>query len=586
MKNVLRFVCIGIVLILIGCNKDGGSNEFNPLAILAKMGTSSLTVHATYYGDTALESGSTGKIFVYLFDTIGTTSRDPLYSASTNAAITKGVESTITVNHIKNGNYYVLVFFDCDYGESNNDNQNDKYILYSSSGNTAFASVATTYTVSGDTVLDGISFGNMYTLQGQSKYITTTASLNVDVTYSGTAATTGTGRLFIYLYEALGNDTRTQLPLRTGSTTSAATSGTITIDNIVPGNYYVVAFFDYSDDGSGFFDSQDDRYVLYNNQQFTGSAIAYSIAAGSNTLSGGMTFGDSYTLQSGSSYMKAPVTLTVKATYTGTVASTGTGNMYVYLYSALSRGTRLGGSLGKTGSVAATVGDEATITIADVDQGDYYMLIFYDYASGSNPDSATDRYILYNGAQYPADADKISLTADAEYSGITFGNDYTFQTNVLGDTLYMQSGSLTVNATYGGTEPNATDPGSTKIGTMKIYVYLYDSLDDSTATSGGTRDAGYLPIYTGSTSGAVTVGNAADITISNILPGSYYMVVFYDFYKGSNPDNQNDRYIIYNNVEFPASTGVDAVDISTGSNSVTGIGFGDDYKLSSGSLFN
>ena len=252
--------------------------------------------------------------------------------------------------------------------------------------------------------------------------------------------------------------------------------------------------------------------------------------------------------------------------------------MFVYLYSTLGRGTRLPGAPIYTGSTdtAVTPGNEATITLGGIDQGDYYVLVFYDYATGSFDDSPTDRYIFYDGAHYPGNATMVSLTGDQTLNGVAFGNDYTFQTNVLNNALFMQMGSLTVHATYTGAEPVSS------IGSKKIYVYLYDSLNDSTPTSGGTRDP--LPIYTGLTDSAVSVGNPSDITIDNILPGDYYIVVFYDYRSGSNPDNQTDPYIIYNNIEFPYE-GASPLTISTGTE-LSGISFDYSKTLSSGGAFN
>ena len=146
MRKIIQLACLGIILLLLSCNIDSQSNEFNPLVLLSKYGSSSLTVHATYNGDPATDGS--GKMYVYLFDELGTTSRDPIYKESTDAAVTIGEEVAIKVDHIRDGNYYVLVFYDYKGGD-NNDNQTDRYVLYGLSGNTAFTSVASTYSVAG-----------------------------------------------------------------------------------------------------------------------------------------------------------------------------------------------------------------------------------------------------------------------------------------------------------------------------------------------------------------------------------------------------------------------------------------------------
>ena len=576
MKKLMIFLILAAGFFMAGCNKDGQSNEINPLALMGTYGPYTLTVNVTYDGTAATDG--TGKIYVYLFDALGLTSRDPIYSGSTDAAYAGGVTS-INVEHIKAGDYYVLVFYDY-VGGDNPDNRYDRYTLYGGAGPVGFAGSAAVYTVTGDATIGGtIDFDDTYQLQGQSKYMLP-CTLTVNATYNGTDFTFGsglaTGRLFVYLYDSMGTDTRTPDPVWVGSTSTAATIGdqtAVTLSNITAGSYYAVLFYDFNEE-AGHYDSEGDRYLLYNNKQFAGQATQIVIADGGSATWDNAVFDNSYTLQTGSAYMTAPVALTVKATYNGTAATTGLGNMHVYLYSALTRGTRLGGNPSYTGSVAAIVGDEATVTIPGVDQGYYYVLVFYDYASGANADSATDRYVFYDGAQYPANADIVLLDSDRELSGITFDNDYTFQTNVVGDTLYMQPGSLTLTATYTGTAGTGSD-----LIANYIYVYLYDSL--------GTGTRSPLPIYTGSTGSAVTVGNPADITINNILPGSYYIVVFYNFAAtgATNPDTRYDRYVIYDNVEFPASPAT-PFNIISGSNTLTGVSFGDGYQLNSGAAFN
>jgi hypothetical protein len=576
MKKLLMLIIIGFAFLLVGCNRDNQSSEFNPLALLSDYGPSTLTIHATYNGTAVTGepnvSDGSGKIYVYLFktDELGLTSRTWTYSGSTAAAVTAGVEATITIEHIKDGEYYVLAFYDYKEGD-NSDNQTDRYTLYAGAGLSGFTSVAVPYTVAGDSLLDGINFGDTYKLQGQSKFMLP-CTVTVNATYNGTEYNDGSGRLFVYLYDTLGTDTRTPAPVYASSTPAASTAATITLTDVVAGSYKAVLFYDYSyEDGHN--DSEGDRYVLYNNRQYTSLADTITLTDG-GSATWTQTFGNSYTLQEDGAYMtpSSPVTLTVDAAYTGAVSpdASATGKIYAYLYDALGRATRLPDNPNYTGSTA-TAGTTGTITITGIVPGDYYIVYFYDNTYwSSNVDSPGDKYVLSGGVQYPASATPVSLNSNTTvYPSI--GDDYALTTNVMGDALFLQTGSLTVTATYTGTEP------SSNIGSKKIYVYLFDALNT------GTRDP--LPIYSGSTTGAVAVSSPSDITINNILPGSYYMVVFYDFRSGTNPDNQTDRYVIYNNVEFPAS-GASTVTISTGPNSVTGISFGDGYQLSNGGAYN
>lgn len=132
MKKLLFLLLIGIMLSVPSCKKDSDKNEINPLALLALLGNSSLTVTATYTGDAATDG--TGRMFVYLYKSLGTTTRDPepAYKRSTRGGdfAEIGAAQTITIDHIRGGEYYVLVFYDYHTG-GNDDNQTDRYILYS-----------------------------------------------------------------------------------------------------------------------------------------------------------------------------------------------------------------------------------------------------------------------------------------------------------------------------------------------------------------------------------------------------------------------------------------------------------------------
>ena len=172
----------------------------------------------------------------------------------------------------------------------------------------------------------------------------------------------------------------------------------------------------------------------------------------------------------------------------------------------------------------------------------------------------------------PGSATTYSLTGNQTLNLDPFEDDYTFQTNVLSNALFMQSGSLTVHATYTGSEPTEN------IGSRYLYVYLYESLGT------GPHAAGSLPIYSTSTGGAVDVGTEYAMTINNVLPGNYYVFVYYDFRSGSGttPANQTDRYVLYNGVPYTSTASTFSV--STGSD-LPGVSFGDDFLVQGGTLF-
>jgi len=169
MKKIFLFICIGIISFTISCKKESGENDINPLALLAFVGSSTLTVHATYNGDEAVEVDATKRIYVFLYDQVPTNTRDveARYTGSTETAVTVGAEATITINNIIDGDYYVLIFYDYDFGDNYLANQYDRYELYN---NVELPGDATTLTISGDTDLPGIVFGNEYLLANGGNY--------------------------------------------------------------------------------------------------------------------------------------------------------------------------------------------------------------------------------------------------------------------------------------------------------------------------------------------------------------------------------------------------------------------------------
>jgi uncharacterized protein (DUF2141 family) len=113
--------------------------------------------------------------------------------------------------------------------------------------------------------------------------------------------------------------------------------------------------------------------------------------------------------------------------------------------------------------------------------------------------------------------------------------DYKFKyTEVGGDgTLGTLPAGYYTGATWsdnGGTK-NITG----KEGTLKNYVYLFSTIEQKSDNN--------PVLYKGESS-----TNGAEITISDIEPGTYYVVAFYDYTSGGNLENilnRYDRYAIY-----------------------------------------
>lgn len=596
MKKIVMLAIIGMILNLFACKDDQG-NELNPLFLLSNcVGDKTITVKATYNGSEPTSSIGTKQIYVYLFRSLGLSARDPqpAYMGSTAGEVSAGTEYTITIENVCDGDYYVMIAYDYRSGDAGIfDNRTDRYVLYGGAGHSGFASLAAEIAVSGDMELNPVAFDDTYQLASGSVYMRP-CTLTVNATYNGadynTAIEPGSGRLFVYLYDSsLGADTRTPTPKWAGSTSLPATIGaetTINLSNITSGNYYVLLFYDYSDE-VGHYDSEADRYLLYNGgsgTQLAGLATTVTLSDGGSQTWDDVAFGNDYTLQTGSAYMTLPADLDVNVTYSGSLVSTGTGQVYVYLYNNRpDYGSRRPYAPVYTASAAAVApGTPVTVTFTDIDQGDYYVLALFDYKLGTDEtpdntdiDSPEDRYVLYSASGNvgsPGSATTYSLTGNQTLNLDPFEDDYTFQTNVLSNALFMQSGSLTVHATYTGSEPTEN------VGSRYLYVYLYESLGT------GPHAAGSLPIYSTSTGGAVDVGTEYAMTINNVLPGNYYVFVYYDFRSGSGttPANQTDRYVLYNGVPYTSTASTFSV--STGSD-LPGVSFGDDFLVQGGTLF-
>lgn len=119
-------------------------------------------------------------------------------------------------------------------------------------------------------------------------------------------------------------------------------------------------------------------------------------------------------------------TVVVKATYTGTPKSTGTGMMFACLYKTLSTAQAVPEYGVRTPDEAA-VGTEYTLTLGRVAPGDYYLLVFYDFRQHNLHDAGnTDRYLLYEGQHLAASATAVAVRAGETTAlpGVHFGDDY------------------------------------------------------------------------------------------------------------------------------------------------------------------
>lgn len=453
MKKIIQLLCIVIIIVVAGCNEENTKNEINPLALLSLfftnqslIGNSSLTVTATYTGTAKTELEASGKIYVYLYRTLGARTRDPkpLYRGSTNSAVAIGTPATITLNRIRDGEYYMLVFYDF-HGGDNPDNQTDRYTLYNDTG---YTSGAQKVIVSGNTVIgDVISFGDTYKLDTESFYATgSTYTLTVKATYTGveSADPTATKYMYVYLYGALGTDT--QNPIRTGTSSTPVVSGneqTITVNNVPPGKYYALVFYD-SSFGTAV-DSAGDPYIFFTATPYPGNATKF-VMNGDLTLPS-ISFVDTNTLQADNAYMTpaSTYTLTVNAAYTGTLHTPDpTTSIHVYLYSLLGTGTRNSYLPIYTGvSSAVTSTDPYAITINNVIPGNYYVLVFYNYShtdTSANNDSKDDRYRLYDnvvpaGTRCRGEADQLTISGPTDLSNISIDN-----------TIYLRSSAAYDNA--------------------------------------------------------------------------------------------------------------------------------------------
>lgn len=120
----------------------------------------------------------------------------------------------------------------------------------------------------------------------------TTGTIVVKATYSGAEPTAsgkastftpGTKIIFVYVYSALTNtDTSRATTAYTVQTDAAVTVGTeytLTINNVTPGSYKVVAFYDYRAGDN--LSNQGDKFEIYDNAADPDNATVVTVEAGS-----------------------------------------------------------------------------------------------------------------------------------------------------------------------------------------------------------------------------------------------------------------------------------------------------------------
>jgi uncharacterized protein (DUF2141 family) len=569
MKKIIQLALIGILLFTFNCNKDSNKNEINPgalLGLLSLIGNSTLTVKATYTGALTVDGAQPGtqRIYVYLYRSLGTTSRDPepVYTGFSDP--TTGSEETITINGIVDGKYYVVVFYDYRSG-GNPDNQQDRYIIYN---NTAYPGNAATVTISGNTQLGPITFDDTNKLLASSAFQSAPGSytLTLKAQYNGTEGT-GDKKIHVYLYNALGDTVTGTAPYKTAVTSTAAvptTEYSFAFNGVLPGNYYILAFYDYSTTGTDTPGLEDDRYVLYNGKQYIDEADAVNISANTN-IAGTIAFGDTYTLGAGGAFMSNYGTVTVGVNYSG--AET-TGHVRVYLYSSLGTGITDPAPLysGASAGIVSNTGLAVPIEIPDVHFGNYYMAVLYDTDDDGIADVG-EPYVLYASDQYVGDAEQFGVTTGATDLGtVNLADSYLLDA---GGAYNVPVVTYTLNVPVRYTGTAATSGGT---GDQIIHVSLYSALGANTTTPAS-------PVYTGAT-GAVSVGEDATVSISGIAAGTYKMLVFYDYNStGATSGIQGDRYVFYG--DSGATSGASDLVISGNTTIPDGsrVIFGNSYRL-------
>jgi len=395
--------------------------------------------------------------------------------------------------------------------------------------------------------------------------------ITIKATYNGSLGTDpeATKKIYVYLYKELQDSAKDETnPDYQGSSTEVTSAGdtkTITIEDIAPGDYYIVVFYDYKHHNKNIAGNTD-RYVIYESTQYISDATPVEIEEDSDeTIT--LTFDDNFTIQSDGLFMVKPGTVKVNIGYTGAEGDTGDKKLYVYLYTSLSDAQETPVYQGSTSSAVATDGTVNTITINDVAPGDYYLLAFYDYSdNGSFKAGEGDKYILYNNAQYKSESSTLTvLTEQSKSVAISLTDAYSLQGNGA-FMLDSSKGILSVNVTFTGTESTAA--------TDKIYLFIFNSAP-SKANSAAYASA--------STSSTIEKNTPYTLSITDIDPGNYYVMVLYDFASGTNIANQTDLYEFYENATKPTSSTLVAV--TAGGTKALTISFDDSIVVQSSAAF-
>lgn len=409
----------------------------------------------------------------------------------------------------------------------------------------------------------------------------TTGSITINATYTGSledATDPGSKKIYVYLYSTLADNAQdaTNLVYQT-CTDAAAAAGeqkTLTISNIAPGSYYAVVFYDYKTHNNNIA-GNGDRYVIYNATPYTADAAAVTVTAGSSeTLA--VSFGDDYTLQSGGSFLVKPGTVTVTSKYTGTAVAGA--KLYVNLYTALSDINAVPAAQGSTSADAVTDGVTANTITLSAAPGTYYVVALYDFNTNGVADQG-DKYTIYSGVNLTTAASTVTVTSNQD---LPLTIDFTDANSIQAAGAFMGPvGSVTLNVTYTGPTVKAISaPGS-----KQVYAYLYSSSLPINAKDTTNRK------YVGEAA-AVSVGSRT-ITINNVTPGDYYMVVFYDRYQHDSANGvpgKDDFYAIYDsddsvNLTTNLVSEANTITVTADTNTAVTFSFGDTYALDTGAAF-
>jgi len=260
----------------------------------------------------------------------------------------------------------------------------------------------------------------------------TTGSIEVKATYTDSitdANTGGTEKIFLWLFKEAPANARTEADYEI-TTESAAASGTeytLTIDEIEPGDYYVMLFYDDKLHNQGDAGNTD-PYVFYNNAKNPTTAARVTIEKDS-TKELTISFDDTYLIGSDAAFMTDPTggtgtaTLTVNGTYSGTSASVDA-KCYVYLWSTAPSQPNdpYSYTAASTSNIVTT--DSYSITVEDIEAGDYYVMIIYDFNTNNAPNK-NDKYEMYEDVSAPGTATKVSITSGESKSiSMSFGDSF------------------------------------------------------------------------------------------------------------------------------------------------------------------